>query len=170
MQGPLVFMRPSKAKKKSSLFSIFLTFGVDQLGATIVFPIFAPLFLSPAQKLFSVATSDSYKTAMLGIFLGVFPLMQFLFAPLLGEYADHHGRRKVLLLTIFLTFCGYALCGVGIYYRSLFLIFFARLIMGIGAGNFSICLSSLADLSLGPRKKVRYFGYGSAIAGVSTLR
>ena len=156
----------SKAGEKSSLFSIFLTFGVDQLGATIVFPIFAPLFLSPAQKLFDASVALSYKTTMLGVFLGIFPLMQFIFSPLLGEYADHHGRRKTLLLTTFLTFCGYALCGVGIHYHSLFLIFFARLIMGVGAGNLSICLSSLSDLSLSPRKKVRYFSYGSSIAGV----
>ncbi|MEM7175287.1 MAG: MFS transporter [Chlamydiota bacterium] len=159
-------MDVSQVREKSSLFSIFLTFGVDQLGATIVFPIFAPLFLSPAQKLFDASVALSYKTTMLGIFLGVFPLMQFIFSPLLGEYADHHGRRKTLLLTTFLTFCGYGLCGVGIHYHSLFLIFFSRLMMGIGAGNLSICLSALSDLSLSPRKKVRYFSYGSAIAGV----
>ena len=113
-------MDTSRVREKSSLFSIFLTFGVDQLGATIVFPIFAPLFLSPEQKLFDAAVSPSYRATMLGIFLGVFPLMQFIFSPLLGEYSDHHGRRKTLLLTTFLTFFGYALCGVGIHYHSLF--------------------------------------------------
>ena len=159
-------MRTLHIREKSSLASIFLTFGVDQLGATIVFPIFAPLFLSPAQQLFPPEASSTYQAAMLGVFLGIFPFMQFLFAPMLGEYADHHGRRKTLIFTIFLTCFGYALCGSGIHYRSLFFIFFGRLIMGIGAGNLSICLSALADLSLGPKRKVRYFGYGSAVAGM----
>ena len=38
--------------RKSSLFSIFFTFAVDNLGATIVFPIFAPLFLDEKYALF----------------------------------------------------------------------------------------------------------------------
>ena len=41
--------------------------------------------------------------------------------------------------------------------------------MGIGAGNLSICLSTLSDLSPGPRKKERYFSYGSAIAGFTFI-
>ncbi|MCB1106813.1 MAG: MFS transporter [Chlamydiia bacterium] len=156
-------------KQKTSLFSIFFTFAVDNLGATIVFPIFAPLFLDPSKKLISGDASLAFKTTMLGFFLGVFPLMQFIFAPIFGEYADHYGRKKALIATTFLTFLGYALSAIGIHQHSLFLVFFARLIMGIGAGNLSICLSSLSDLSPSPKKKVRYYSYGSAIAGLTFI-
>ena len=156
-------------KQKTSLFSIFFTFAVDNLGATIVFPIFAPLFLEPSRGLIGVDASLAYKTTMLGLFLGIFPLMQFIFAPIMGEYADHHGRKKALLLTTFLTFVGYALSALGIHHHSLFIIFLARLIMGVGAGNLSICLSSLSDLSPSPKKKVRYYSYGSAVAGLTFI-
>lgn len=156
-------------KKRSSLLSIFLTFAVDNLGATIVFPIFAPLFLEPSRHLLGTDVSLTYKTVMLGIFLGIFPFIQFFFAPLLGEYADHHGRRRALLLTTFLTFVGYGLSAWSIHHHSLFWIFISRVIMGLGAGNLSICLSSLSDLSPSPRKKVRYYSYGSAIAGLTFI-
>ena len=156
-------------KQKASLFSVFFTFAVDNLGATIVFPIFAPLFLDPSQGLLGADVSSSYKTTLLGIFLGIYPFMQFLFAPILGEYADHHGRKKAFLLTTFLTFIGYAISGFGIHHHSLFWIFFSRLIMGIGAGNLSICLSSLSDLSPSKKKKTRYYSYGSAIAGFTFI-
>jgi MFS transporter, DHA1 family, tetracycline resistance protein len=162
-------MDKEEVKQKTSLFSIFFTFAVDNLGATIVFPIFAPLFLDPAQKLLGVDVSLSYKTTMLGIFLGIYPFMQFIFAPVLGEYADHHGRKRALLLTTFLTFLGYTICAWSIHHHSLIWIFISRLIMGIGAGNLSICLSTLSDLSPGPRKKERYFSYGSAIAGFTFI-
>jgi DHA1 family tetracycline resistance protein-like MFS transporter len=122
-------------KQKTSPFSIFFTFAVDNLGATIVFPIFAPLFLEPSRGLIGADASLAYKTTMLGLFLGIFPFMQFIFAPIMGEYADHHGRKKALLLTTFLTFVGYALSAFGIHHHSLFIIFLARLIMGVGAGN-----------------------------------
>jgi len=156
-------------KKRSSLFSIFLTFAVDNLGATIVFPIFAPLFLEPQRGLMAADLSLTYKTVMLGIFLGIFPFVQFFLAPILGEYADHHGRKRALLLTTFLTFVGYGLSAWSIHHHSLFWIFISRIVMGIGAGNLSICLSSLSDLSPSPRKKVRYYSYGSAIAGFTFI-
>lgn len=162
-------MDKGSIKQKTSLFSIFFTFAVDNLGATIVFPIFAPLFLEPSQKLISADATLAFKTTMLGIFLGVFPFMQFMFSPIMGEYADHHGRKKALLLTTFLTFLGYALSSFAIHHHSLFWIFLGRMIMGIGAGNLSICLSSLSDLSPSPRKKTRYYSYGSAIAGLTFI-
>jgi DHA1 family tetracycline resistance protein-like MFS transporter len=162
-------MDKEEVKKKTSLFSIFFTFAVDNLGATIVFPIFAPLFLDPSKGLIGPDASLAFKTTMLGIFLGVFPFMQFIFAPIMGEYADHHGRKKALLLTTFLTFIGYGLSAFGIHHHSLMITFFARLIMGIGAGNLSICLSSLSDLSPSPKKKARYYSYGSAIAGLTFI-
>ena len=162
-------MDKEKALQKTSLFSVFFTFAVDNLGATIVFPIFAPLFLDPGKDLVSPDASLAFKTTMLGIFLGVFPLMQFIFAPILGEYADHQGRKKALFLTTFLTFLGYALTAFGIHHHSLAWVFFARVIMGIGAANLSICLSSLSDLSPSAKKKVRYYSYGSAIAGLTFI-
>ena len=162
-------MDKEEVKQKSSLFSVFFTFAVDNLGATIVFPIFAPLFLDPSKGLLSSSISLSYKTTLLGFFLGIYPFMQFIFAPILGEYADHHGRKRALLLTTFLTFVGYALSGYGIHHHSLFWIFLARLIMGVGAGNLSICLSSLSDLSPSKKKKIRYYSYGSAIAGFTFI-
>ena len=162
-------MDKEDVKQKSSLFSVFFTFAVDNLGATIVFPIFAPLFLDPSKGLLCTDVSQAYKTTLLGFFLGIYPFMQFIFAPILGEYADHHGRKRALLLTTFLTFIGYALSAFGIHHHSLFWIFFARLIMGVGAGNLSICLSSLSDLSPSKKKKIRYYSYGSAIAGLTFI-
>jgi DHA1 family tetracycline resistance protein-like MFS transporter len=162
-------MNKGAVKQKTSLLSVLFTFGVDNLGATIVFPIFAPLFLDPTNGLFGADVSPSYKTTLLGIFLGVYPLMQFIFAPILGEYADHHGRKRAFLLTTTLTFIGYAMSALGIHHHSLFWIFFSRLIMGVGAGNLSICLSSLSDLSPSKKKKNRYYSYGSAIAGFTFI-
>ena len=162
-------MKKELFRKKTSLFSIFFTFAVDNLGATIVFPIFAPLFLDPSQKLFSPEVSLAYKTTMLGIFLGVFPFMQFIFSPILGEYSDHEGRKKTFLLTTFLTFTGFLLSGLSIKYHHLTGLFIGRTLMGLGAGNLSICLSSISDLSTCVKSKRRYLSYGSVIAGITFI-
>lgn len=152
-------------KKGISLFSIFFTFAVDNLGATIVFPIFAPLFLDARFGLMHEGLIS--KTTLLGLFLAAFPLMQFIFAPVLGDYADHKGRKNALVLTTFVTFISYILSAIAIHKHMLGLLFGARLLMGAGSGNLSICLSALSDLSASPKKKVKYFSLGSAIAGLT---
>ncbi|MBP9841400.1 MAG: MFS transporter [Simkaniaceae bacterium] len=153
--------------KKNSLFSIFFTFAVDNLGATIVFPIFAPLFLDPTYNLIGVESLLSYKMILLGWFLAIYPIMQFIFSPILGDYADHSGRQKALALTTILTCIGFFTCSWSIAYHNLLFLFLGRMVMGIGAGNLSICMSALSDLSASPAQKVKYFSYGSALAGVT---
>jgi DHA1 family tetracycline resistance protein-like MFS transporter len=153
--------------RRTSLFSVFFTFAIDNLGATIVFPIFAPLFLDPSYKLFGVESVLTHKMVVLGWFLSVYPLMQFIFSPVLGDYADHFGRRKLLAITTALTCIGFFICSLSIHYHQLIFLFLGRVIMGIGSGNFSICMSALSDLSKTPDQKVKYFSYGSALAGAT---
>lgn len=151
--------------KKRPISSVFLTFAVDNLGATIVFPIFAPLFLDERFGLLGPGTPFSTRTILLGCFLGIFPLMQFLFAPVFGEVSDHVGRRKVLVVTTFLTFVGYFFSAWCIRNHYVYGLLFSRMLTGIGAANMAICLSALADVSETPQKRTRYYSLGSAIAG-----
>ena len=155
------------SSRKSSLFSIFFTFAVDNLGATIVFPIFAPLFLDPRYHLLGEESLLSHKMVVLGWFLAIYPLMQFIFAPLLGGYADHAGRRFTLAVTTTLTCIGFFVCSLSIHYNHLIFLFLGRMIMGIGASNLPICMSVLSDLSESSQQKVKYFSYGSALAGAT---
>lgn len=156
-----------KAKHDFSIFSIFFTFFVDNLGATIIFPIFAPLFLNDKGGLFSADLAYNFKAALLGLFLGAYPLGQFIFAPLIGEFADKHGRKLAFLLTTAGTLIGFILCALSIMERWISLLFISRLIMGVCAGNLSICLSALADLSDCKKTKLRYYSLGSIVAGVT---
>lgn len=156
-----------KPKHRFSLFSIFFTFFVDNLGATIIFPIFAPLFLNPKTGLFSEDIAYNLKAALLGIFLGAYPLGQFIFAPLIGEFADRFGRKLAFLVTAGGTLIGFVLCALSIMERWIGLLFISRLLMGTCAGNLSICLSALADLSNCEKTKVKYFSLGSIVAGVT---
>ncbi|MBM3191668.1 MAG: MFS transporter, partial [Chlamydiae bacterium] len=150
-----------------SLFSIFLTFFIDTLGVTIVFPIFAPLFLNPHEAILSGVLSYNAKAAILGLFLAAYPLSQLVFSPLIGEFADRCGRKRAFLITTTLTCLGYVLCALGIHHRWIYLLFFSRLLMGASAGNLPLCLSAIADLSDCKKTKVKYYGIGSMLAGLT---
>jgi MFS transporter, DHA1 family, tetracycline resistance protein len=155
-------------KRKLSFFSVMFTFFVDNLGWSIVFPIFAPLFLDVNNDLFAQSVSFPTRTAVLGVFLAAFPLAQFFGAPILGELADKNGRKKAFTFSIILTFIGYALSAWSIH-KSLVLLFISRVICGLFSGNLSVCLASLADLSKDEKSRISNFGYLSMIAGFSFI-
>ncbi|KPK32081.1 MAG: hypothetical protein AMS24_05025 [Chlamydiae bacterium SM23_39] len=156
-------------KRKFSFFAINFTYFLDNLGWSIVFPIFAPLFLDVDNLIFSESFSISARTALLGIFLGAFPLAQFLGAPILGEFADKRGRRKAFILSIAFTCLGYLLTAWSVYYKNLYFLFIGRVVTGIFSGNLSICLASIADLSKEKKSKVKHFGYLSVLGGFAFI-
>jgi DHA1 family tetracycline resistance protein-like MFS transporter len=88
-------------------------------------------------------------------------------APVLGDLADRQGRRKALLITILLSVVGYFLSAWGIQTIHLSVLFIGRFIMGLAAGNMSICLAAIADMSSSEKEKTRYFSYGSVVAGIT---
>ncbi|MBN1914908.1 MAG: MFS transporter [Parachlamydiales bacterium] len=155
--------------KKLSLFSIFFTFFIDNLGWSIVFPIFAPLFLDPHNTIFDSSFSSASRTTVLGVFLAAYPLAQFFGAPILGELSDRLGRKKALLLSIFFTVIGYVLTAISVQHQFLSLLFVSRVITGVFSGNLSVCLAAISDISSTKTAKLRYFGYFAVLAGFSFI-
>lgn len=154
-------------EKKLTLFSVYLTFFVDNLSWAIVFPIFAPYFLDANNLLFSPNIPAATRMTILGFFLMAFSLGQFLGAPVMGEYADRHGRKKALGIGVLCTFIGLILSAWSMQMGNLYLLFASRLITGIFASSTSICLSCVSDLSDNEKTKGKYFGYLAMIAGVA---
>lgn len=150
-----------------ALFSIYLTFFIDSLSWSIIFPIFAPYFLDVQNPLLPPETSLAARTTLLGLFLMAFSLGQFLASPLIGEYADKQGRKKALIVSIFFTFIGMVTTAISIKTYSLTFLFLGRLITGIFAGNASICLACISDLSETEQTKAKRFGFLSLLTGFS---
>lgn len=142
-----------------------LTFAIGSLSATIIFPILAPLFLDPAESIVKVGVPDNIRAILLGFFLASFPLAQFIFSPLCGELSDKRGRKPIFLITLGLEALGYAFCALAISWHNLSLFFLGRFVTGLAAGNMTVCLATIVDLAGDEKKKVRYFSYGSALAG-----
>ena len=159
----------SSKKRKLSFISIYFTFVLDNFGWALAVPVFAPLFIDVSNVLFAPEISIGTRTIILGVFLGAFPIAQFVGAPLIGEYADKKGRKKAFIFSIALTVFGYALSAWSIKEHNLGMLFLSRIITGLFAGNLSICLASIADLSKGEKAKAQNFGYLSMFAGLSFI-
>jgi DHA1 family tetracycline resistance protein-like MFS transporter len=142
---------------KNPLLPIFLVVFMDLLGLTIAIPVVAPLFLDPGSSVFASGATTAFRTMVLGILLAAYPAAQFFGAPIIGGLSDHHGRKKMLLLSIAGTCGGYLIFAAGILTGSLPLLFLGRILDGFTGGNISIALSAIADVS-DDREKSRNFG------------
>ena len=152
---------------KWTLASVFFTFFIDNFSWAIVFPIFAPYFLAEHSTLFSADVSMATRTMLLGFFLMAFSLGQFIGAPLLGEYADRRGRKKALATSTLLSLAGLALSAWSVQEHNLWLLFVGRLMTGVFAGNMSICVACISDLSPDEKSRGKRFGHLSLTAGIS---
>ena len=139
--------------RRGSLLVIFLTVFVDLLGFGMVLPLL-PIYA----REFTVDESGW----QLGALMASFSAMQFLFAPLWGRLSDRVGRRPVLMIGLGASATFYALFGIATVWKSLLLMFVARIGAGIAGATISTAQAYIADTtSLENRAK------GMALIGVA---
>ena len=155
------------AQKKSNLehralpiilFTVFL----DVLGVGILIPVIPRLVFTIFQP---AGFTMSNSLILLGWLTAIFPLMQFLATPILGQLSDRYGRKSVLGFSLFGTSMGYILFAIGILTKNIPLLFGARALDGITGGNISVARATIADVTP-PKHRTRNFGFIGAAFGV----
>jgi len=140
--------QPVKSKKQAALGFIFVTLLIDVTGLGIIIPVLPKLI----QTLIHGNLSEASRYA--GLLTLAYAVMQFLFAPVLGNLSDKFGRRPVLLGS---------LLGFGIDYMFLAFaptigwLFLGRAIAGITGASFTTASAYIADVST-PENRAQNFG------------
>lgn len=160
-------MSKTSTEQKKTLFSVLFVACIDNFGFGLVFILFAPLILNPEYGIITGPASTAMRNFLLGGLFLSFPLMQFFGAPLLGDLADRFGRKKAFYISIAMTSLGYLLSALAITWGSYSFLLFSRLLTGFFAGNLSICLASIADLSHDEKSRARHFSYVTIVWGFS---
>ncbi len=148
------------------LYPVYLTFLLDSFGLAIIYPLLAPLFLEP-HFAFVFSKDPLLRTLLFGLTISAFPLAQLFGAPMIGELSDRIGRKRTFLLTISGMAGGYALTGTGILTGYLSCLLIGRLCSGFFAGNLTVCLAALADVSPDAASRTRNFGRLGFLGGLS---
>lgn len=156
-------------EKRKSFFSVLYVGAIDTFGFALVFVMFAPLLLSPDYHFLPPETSIAMRNFYLGILFLAFPITQFLGAPILGDFADRAGRKKTFAITITGIVIGFLLSGLATAISSLSLLIFSRFFTGFFAGNYSICLSAIADMSHTEKVRSRNFSILIVLSGLSWI-
>lgn len=155
--------------RKSPLFAVYFVIFMDNFGFALVFTLFAPLLLNPEFHIVGSQVSVGTKNVLLALLFGIFPLSQFFGAPIIGDFADHYGRKKALYITILGSFVSYVLSGVAISCESYVFLLITRFIAGFFAGNLGICLAAIADLSPDEISRGKNYGFVTTLFGISWI-
>ena len=163
----LFFYKPLEwqHRHRLSTIPILLTYFIDQFGLAIVFFLFSPLVVN---ETFSIPLSLPERPVLAFFIILIFPLAQALGAPLFGSYSDIFGRKKIFLISIAGTILGNAIMGAAFYWNIFSWFLIGRLLAGFCAGNLTLCLASLADISSN-RNKVHNFSLLAAAGGLSYI-
>jgi len=146
-------------KGKAALGFIFVTLLIDVTGLGIIIPVLPTLIAELIHGNLSDAASYG------GWLTFAYAIMQFVFAPILGNLSDRFGRRPVLL---------FSLLGFGIDYLflafapTIWWLFVGRIIAGITGASFTTASAYIADIST-PAKRAQNFGILGAAFGLGFI-
>src|SRR6185295_3416441 len=147
------------APSRSALLTIFLIVLIDLLGFGIILPV-----LPDYIRKFDASSTSSFH---IGAVTAIFSAFQLVAAPILGAISDRYGRRPVLFFSQMGSAAGYLLLGYVAQHDwasatvGLALLYVARSIDGISAGNISTAQAYIADVtSLANRSR------GMALLGI----
>lgn len=141
----------ASARKKAQ-YTILFTVFLDILGFSIIIP-----------QLAVYAAQFGATPWMTGVLASVYSMMGFLFTPVWGRLSDLHGRRPILLFSIFGTAMGYIAFALA---HSLPFLFLARVIDGITGGNISTAQAYLSDITP-PEDRSKSYGLFGATFGIA---
>jgi len=147
------------SSKRSSFIFIFVTVMVDMIGLGIIAPVLPTLIEELTGE--TISTASAYG----GLLMVSYALMQFVFAPILGELSDKFGRRPILLISLFGLSLDYLLHAIAPAFGWLLL---GRILAGICGASFTTANAYVADIS-SHEDKAKNFGMLGAAFGIGFI-
>lgn len=144
------------SNRKAAVGFIFITLLVDTMGWGLIIPVMPELIAE--LKHISINEASAYG----GLLLSTYAIVQFLFAPVIGNLSDRYGRRPVILSSLFGFSIDYMILALAPTYGWLFL---GRTIAGMTGASFTTASAYIADVST-PETRAKNFGFIGAAFGL----
>ena len=133
---------------------IFAVVLVDMLSFSIVLPLLPYLAGELGATPFQI-----------GLLAAMYPIFQFIGAPILGRLSDRYGRKPILLISIAGTMLGFVVLATA---HSLSILFLSRALDGITGGNISVAQAYISDVTK-PEERGKALGMIGAAFGMGFI-
>lgn len=136
---------------------IFLTVFIDLLGFGILIPIL-PTFAQNELMM---------NETLIGLNIGIFSLMQFIFNPLWGRLSDIYGRKPILIFGLTGNVFSYIITGLVLSgaLKSVLLLFVSRALAGFFSANIGAAMAYISDVTP-PKDRSKGMGLIGAAFGL----
>ena len=134
--------------------ALLLIVFIDLLGFGIIIPML-PFY----------AEHFGASPGIVTLLMATYSLMQFVAAPFIGSMSDRYGRRRVILISLVGTCVAYVFMA---YASSLVMLFAARALAGLFAGNIAAAQAYIADITT-PENRARGMGFFGAAFGLGFI-
>lgn len=143
----------SPPRRRAAVAFIFVTVLLDMLAFGIVIPVLPHL----VEQLAGGGISQA--AWWVGVFSTVFAIVQFVFSPVQGALSDRFGRRPVILISNFGLAVDFVVLALA---PTLWLLFIARIMLGMTAASFSTANAYIADITPSEKRAAAFGVLGSA--------
>jgi DHA1 family tetracycline resistance protein-like MFS transporter len=140
-------------RRRAAVAFIFVTVLLDMLAFGIVIPVLPHL----VEQLAGGGISQA--AWWVGVFSTVFAIVQFVFSPVQGALSDRFGRRPVILISNFGLAVDFVVLALA---PTLWLLFIARIMLGMTAASFSTANAYIADITPSEKRAAAFGVLGSA--------
>lgn len=138
---------------------VMMALFIDSMGLGIVIPVAPQLIMElSGRSLADAAPIGGWLTAS-------YAIMQFVFAPILGNLSDRYGRKPILMGSLAALSIDYLIMGFA---PTLAWLFLGRLIAGVAGATFATANAVVADI-IPAAERSKYFGLNGAAWGMGFI-
>lgn len=145
------------------IWPILLVCFLDMLTYAMLSPVVILLFVEGPHRILAPETRYGY--LLLGLFLSTYSVVQVFSVPIWGRLSIVITKRRVLLISLFGSGVGYAICGLGIYLKEVWILFFGSFVAGLTGANMSTIQALIPQESKPTHWERNFSLIGSLIGG-----
>lgn len=145
--------------KRHTLVFVTMTVFLDTVGFGIIMPVLPQFLMSLSEITLAEAS------AIAGYLVVSYALLQFVFAPIIGNLSDRFGRRKVLLVSLAAFSINYLIAGLA---ATIWVLFIGRVLTGITSATHATANALIADVSP-PEERAQNFGLMGVAFGLGFM-
>ena len=170
LQGRTLDLRYNVEMHNRALATLFFTIFLDMVGVGILIPVIPVLFADPTSPhyLFLGGGEPLVGYVRLGFMFALYSFGQFIGSPIIGQFSDKFGRKKLLIFSVLGTAVGHALFAFAIGWKSIPLLLLTRLFTGVTTGNVVVAQAAIADITP-PERRAANFGLIGAAFGLGFI-